>query len=128
MDTLIEAPLWRKAKQLVDARGRQQLTTGQHYRCRHQPGLHLEDICEEEMEEGSRIGLTDRPPGYQADGERDERENDEGKGQPGRIRAAGCLETAPLAHANSPWGTGPTGRGGTRHLCERRGQPRVPSA
>src|SRR2546428_3454405 len=54
------------------------------------------------MEEGSRIGLTNRLPGHKADSERDKRENHQGNRQPSRIRPAGLLETEPLAHAYPP--------------------------
>jgi integrase len=56
----------------------------QHHRCRRQPRLHLEGICEEEMEEGCRIGLTHRLPGYKADDEHDKRKNHETSSAPSR--------------------------------------------
>src|SRR5207253_5544413 len=102
-DSVIEAPLGRKAEQVIDACGRHQLTTCEHQRCRHQPRLHLEGIREERMEEGSRIGLANRLPGHKADGERDQRPNYQGNRQPSRIRPTGLLlETGLLAHAYPP--------------------------
>src|SRR5215475_4092480 len=78
MDTLINVSTGRKAQQLVDSCGRQELTTGQHHRRRHQPYLHVESVLEEEMEERSRIGLANCLPGHESD-----RESDGARTQPG---------------------------------------------
>src|SRR5882724_4080657 len=102
MNTVIEPPVGRKAQQLVDARGRHQLTTCEHHGCRCQPRLHLEDVREEEMEEGRCVGLTNLPSGHKADGERTEREDHHRKRQPSRIHTAEILRTEFLAHASPP--------------------------
>src|SRR5215468_9311444 len=88
MDTLINVSTGRKAQQLVDSCGRQELTTGQHRRRRHQPYLHVESVLEEEMEERSRIELANCLPGHESDRESDERERNQGNHQPDRICVA----------------------------------------